>query len=81
MTQTQEQFADGIPSSGGSNGEVSAVPVENHDRAESSVIPSLSSMLAPLVAGPRVLCRPNFGASITPNRAGVLGMVAVRPNE
>jgi integrase len=69
VTQTPEQFAGGTPSSGGSDGKVSAVPAKNQSRAESAVISSLSSMPAPIFLRPEVLCGLNDGASITSNCA------------
>jgi integrase len=68
MTQRLEQFAGGMPStSGGSDGEVSAVPAENQSLAESPVSSSLPSMPATLSLGPEVHCGLNDGTSITSN--------------
>ena len=68
MTQTLEQFASGIPS-GGSDGEVSAVPAEDQSRAESPVDSSLSYRPELLLLRPVAHGGLNDGAFITSNCA------------
>ena len=69
MTRRPKQFAGVTISGHGTNGEVSAVCVEDQSRADISDLSSPSSMPARLCGWPEALSGLNGDASITPNCA------------